>query len=248
MNIIVATSPDEQIENVLSGWSFALRAIGCNVIRWGGVTPLFGIFEKYKPDFFLLGASSINKVAQKVVEEFKTETLVLFCHQDEFKLHIDGSKEIYVLPSKEELLDNQYRVEFGWDAINYSPSKKDNRYISKYAYLGRYNPRYTEILLNLGNDVRIYSPDVHNSLSYVGNDSNKPAIYASAESIVMYDWNTDCLNVIYSGGKITWDIENRVVDKRDSYFHRIYDFVKNVYPENKSMLEQLLEKAKEVEQ
>lgn len=238
MNIVVVLSnTDEQINNVLTGWGFALNALGHNLIMYHGQTPIFRIFDQYRPELLIMSAQSINKTYQKVVKEFAPETLVFFKKNDEFNLHIEGSKEIGVLDSA-DVKEGQYYSQYGWDAVNYSPKKKDEKYISKYAYVGRHNPALEEKFVELGGDLRIYSPDVHNFLSYVGHDENKPAIFASADHILLDENDTDYWNVAYSTEKF---------DGGESYFHRILLLGAAGCLSDNILTTKLLEKIKEIE-
>lgn len=245
MNIVVVLSnTDEQINNVLTGWGFALNALGHNLIMYHGQTPIFRIFDQYRPELLIMSAQSINKTYQKVVKEFTPETLVFFKKNDEFSLHIEGSKEIGVLDST-DVKEGQYYSQYGWDAVNYSPKKKDEKYKSKYAYVGRYNPALQDTFDALGGDLRIYSPDVHNSLSYVGHDENKPAIFASADNVLLDENDTDHWNVEYSKEK--FDKFSESYDGGESYFHRILSLGTRACLSDNILTTKLLEKVKEVE-
>ena len=252
MNVIVMTSPDDQIENVLSGYSYALSAIGFNVIRYGGATPLFRIFDQYKPKYFLLGASSVNKITQRAVAEFQPETWTFHRKNDEYKLHIEGAKEIGVF-STSEVHEGQYHVPFGWDSLNYHKDKRDHRYICDYAYVGRYKEELQSLLASFSEGgLRIYSPDLHQILSYVGNDNNKPAIFASAGIVILPEHDgeivdTDTWNCLYSGAKCGLGSTTPKLDGSHSYFHRLYDLICQIYPTNEDLKAKLLEKMKEVE-
>lgn len=253
MNIIVALDKnDEQINNVLTGWGFALNALGYNLIMYHGQTPIFKVFDEYRPQYFLTSAATINKTFQKVVKEFAPETWVLFRKNDEFKLHIEGSKEIGVLTEGDTNV-GQYYAPFGWDQINFGRQKKRQEYISKYSYVGRYNPKLEKIFNELGSNLRIYSPDPHQSLSYVGDDNNKPAIYASSEIVVLGETDdggglidTDMWNVLYSGAKAGIS-SNPTLDGSHSYFHRIYEFASRACKSYNILTIKLFEKMKEVE-
>lgn len=252
MNIIVSESSDDQIENVLIGYAYALNAINFNVIKYSGITPLFRIFEQYKPAYFLLGASSISKVAQKAVAEFKPEVWVFHRKNEEYKLHIEEAKEIGVF-STSEVHEGQYHIPFGWDSLNYHQDKRDHRYVCDYAYIGRYKEELQSLLASFSEGgLRIYSPDLHQTLNYVGNDNNKPAIFASAGIVILPEHDggiadTDTWNCLYSGAKCGLGSTAPKLDGSHSYFHRLYDLICRAYPTNEDLKTKLFLKMKEVE-
>lgn len=251
MNILVALSQDEQVNNVLMGWAYAFNTVGHNIITWNGATPLFAVFEQYKPSVFLIGAGSVTKTHQKAIGEFKPATWVFFAKQNELKNKIEEAREIGYL-STAEVEVGQYHSLFGWDTVNFGPQKKEEKYICQYAYVGKFNPKLQKHFVELGDSLRIYSPDIHPYLSYVGTDNNKPAIFASSEFVILggvddnIDYDTDFFNAIASGAKVG----TRSPDvKTHSYYHRIHSFLSEAYPNDFDDTKQkLFEKMKEIEQ
>lgn len=254
MNILVVLSKtDEQINNVLNGYAFALNACGVNIIQWGGGTPLFEVLDKYKPSLMILSPDSINKAMVKAHKEFNPETWIMFKDKDDIKTKLEGAKEIGVLcDSDTEPTDGEYYIPFGADIINYNPGKREKRYESVNSYVGRYNAKFEELFTALGSSLRIYSPDLWNSLSYCGNDNNKPAIYASSKNVILNSAkDTDFFNVMYSGATISSDIYNctdftSMVNGTHSYFHRANELLAKVGGHNDLKLK-LEQKMKEVE-
>lgn len=255
MNVLVAISKtDEQINNVLNGYAYALNGVGVNIIQWNGGTPLFEVFAQYKPDLIIASPDSINKAMVKVCKEFNPEVWVMFKDRGDIKTKIEGAKEIGVLcASDTEATEGEYYVPYGADIINFNPSKREKKYESVNSYVGRYNAKLEELFNGLGSSLRIYSPDAWNSLSYCGADNNKPAIYASSKNVILSNVkDTDFFNAIYSGANISNDIHacanfTDSVDGTHSYFHRANELLTKVggHEELKLKLEQ---KMKEVEE
>jgi hypothetical protein len=253
MNVIVILDKnDDQINNVLMGWGYAFSAMGYGLIVYHGESPLFRIFENYKPAYMLMSAAGISKVHQKVVKEFSPQTLVFFRKNSEFRLHIEGSKEISVITEGDSDV-GQYYAPFSWDSVNYGRHKKNPKYLCKYAYIGRYNPKLDKLFNDLGKELRIYSPDVHNSLSYVGHDDNKPAIFASADTVVLGETDdggglidTDMWNALYSGAKVGIGATPELNGKH-SYFHTMFELVSKACTSDHILSTKLFEKMKEVE-
>lgn len=248
MNVLIALSKnDEQINNVLNGYAYALNAVGVNIFQWGGGTPLFEVMDTYKPSLIVLSADSINKTVQKACKEFNPEVWVLFRYKDELKNKIEGAKEIGVL-SEGETEVGQYFELFGADLVNYGPHRHNKKYEARISYVGRYNKQIDELLYKEP-DTRIYSPDVWNTPAYVGTDNNKPAIYASSAVVVLLgtdvgpDQDTDYFNAKYSRPQSK---NGPTLTGTHSYFHRIYDLLTQMggHDELKIALEQ---KMKEVE-
>lgn len=248
MNILVSLSKtDDQINNVLNGYAYALNACGVNIIQWGGGTPLFEVMQSYQPALIITSPDSINKTMQKVCDEFKPEVWVLFRYKDELKNRLEGAKEIGVL-SEAETEVGQYFELFGADLVNYGPHRREKKYEARISYIGRYNKKIDEFMSEEP-DGRIYSSDIWNTPSYVGADNNKPAIYASSGVVVLSgtevgpDQDTDFFNAKYSRPQSN---NGFTLTGTHSYFHRIYDLLTQMggHEELKAALEQ---KMKEVE-
>lgn len=246
MNVLVALSKtDDQINNVINGYAFALNACGVNIIQWGGGAPLFEVLDRYKPSLMIISPDTINKTMIKAHKEFQPETWMLFRFKDELKNKLDGAKEIGVI-SEEEVGEGQYFEPFGADIVNYGPHRKDKKYEIKYSYVGRYSSEIEKLYSTL-KPARIYSSDVWNCPAYVGVDNNKPAIFASSEYIttpVIPEQDTDFYNILYSGVRFFED--DPVLTGAHSYFHRIFSLVTKLggHDDLKLKLEQ---KMKEVE-